>query len=130
MLAVAEEPPYAALCFDVWSTEEVEGTGQVRVMACFEDEGDGYSYIAGRTSTQMQGFKRVLYPIDGGKQLLTVYGDNSESGAAAYSFSCGGEEYTVPVGEDGFVLDMLVLPVDGKALADFRLTGTDGLRIG
>lgn len=55
MLAVAEELPYAALCFDVWSTEEVEGTGQVRVMACFEDEGDGYSYIAGRTSTQMQG---------------------------------------------------------------------------
>ena len=47
VLAVAEEPPYAALCFDVWSTEEVEGTGRVRVMACFEDEGDGYSYIAG-----------------------------------------------------------------------------------
>ena len=47
VLAVAEEPPYAALCFDVWSTEEVEGTSQVRVMACFEDEGDGYSYIAG-----------------------------------------------------------------------------------
>ena len=102
----------------------------MRVMACFEDEGDGYSYIAGRTSTQMQGFKHVLYPLDGGKQLLTVYGDNSEAGAAAYSFSCGGEEYTVPVEEDGFVLDMLVLPVDGKALADFRLTGADGLRIG
>ena len=47
VLAVAEEPPYAALCFDVWSTEEVEGTGRVRVMACFEDERDGYSYIAG-----------------------------------------------------------------------------------
>lgn len=36
----------------------------------------------------------------------------------------------MPVEEDGFVLDMLVLPVDGKALADFRLTGTDGLQIG
>lgn len=59
-----------------------------------------------------------------------MYGDNSEAGAAAYSFSCCGEEYTVPVEEDGFVLDMLVLPVDGKALADFRLTGADGLQIG
>lgn len=74
VLAVAEEPPYAALCFDVWSTEEVEGTGRVRVMACFEDEGDGYSYIAGRTSTQMQGFKHVLNPLDGGPRTILLVG--------------------------------------------------------
>lgn len=60
VLAVAEEPPYAALCFDVWSTEEVEGTGRVRVMACFEDEGDGYSYIAGRIGLALSNRRSFL----------------------------------------------------------------------
>ena len=130
VLAVAEKSPYAAIYFIATSTVPTDGVGYIKCLAVFEEVeySNLYSYIADANSTSNEAF------IDCGiltprltDWLYILAGDNSKIHANTYHFKYNGVDYDRSIQNDGYVLDINILPYgNSTAITDKFLTDKSG----